>query len=348
MIGVRADGRAELVDSSTPAPCSRTANSSNDPPAVRSCAGGGGTTPHPLPRRVTQVSHNLGGPLTLAGQNATADGASSARHLRRSSTSRREKVAYGTTAPSVGRAAQDSRPHSRTACLPARCRALHGGALGSRATEPSPWCRPKLARVLAISVDELHGLLGKDETIKATRPGARSRLADEPLSGDAADERLDEIATVPGLTTGRIRQLKSTASAAQRAFFGIRPVTVAIPLRVGVAQRKRIVIAAEDSATVDQLETVLADYALASSRVTIAPETTEPPAGDAIVVCGPKSAPVGAWLLDRDPRLGMVEENGVWSVLDRMTGQRHHHRGMARASRAAISPTSPGTSSTVG
>lgn len=104
------------------------------------------------------------------------------------------------------------------------------------ATEPSPWCRPKLARVLAISLDELPGLLGEDETIKATRPGARSRLAGEPLSGDAADERLGEIATVPGLTTGHITQLKSTASAAQRAFFGAKPVTVAIPLRVGVAQ----------------------------------------------------------------------------------------------------------------
>lgn len=191
------------------------------------------------------------------------------------------------------------------------------------ATEPSPWCRPKLARVLAISLDELHDLLGKDETSKATRPGTRSRLAGGPLSGDAADERLDEIAAVLGLTTGRITQLKSPVPAAERAFFGARPVTVAIPLRAGVAQRKRMVIAAEDSATVDQLETVLADYALASSRGTIAPETTEPPGGDAIVVCGPKSAPVGAWLLDRDPRLGMVEEDGVWSVLDRTTGQRH-------------------------
>jgi DNA-binding XRE family transcriptional regulator len=45
------------------------------------------------------------------------------------------------------------------------------------ATDPLPWCRPKLARVLAISLDELHDLLTTGETIKAKQPGARSRLA---------------------------------------------------------------------------------------------------------------------------------------------------------------------------
>ena len=195
------------------------------------------------------------------------------------------------------------------------------------ATDPLPWCRPKLARVLAISLDELHDLLTTGETIKAKQPGARSRLAGELLSVDKADEPLDEIAAVLGLTKGRIAQIKSTGPAPERAFFGMRPVTVAIPLRVGVAQRERTVIAAEDSATVDQLEAVLAGHALASSRGTIAPRTTEPPAGDAIVVCGPKSAPVGARLLDRDPCLGMVEEDGAWAILDRTTGRRHPSPG---------------------
>lgn len=109
-----------------------------------------------------------------------------------------------------------------------------------------------------------------------------------------------------------------------------------------------MVIAAEDSATVDQLETVLADHALASSRVTIAPDTTEPPAGDAIVVCGPKSAPVGSWLLDRDPCLGMVEEDGMWSVLDRTTGQRHPSPGDGPRQPSSDIAYFAGTSSTVG
>lgn len=63
------------------------------------------------------------------------------------------------------------------------------------ATDPLPWFRPKLARVLAISVDELHDLLVKDETTEAERPGARRR-AGELLSVDAADESLDEIVAV--------------------------------------------------------------------------------------------------------------------------------------------------------
>ncbi|MGQ0779485.1 MAG: hypothetical protein ACT4NY_34550 [Pseudonocardiales bacterium] len=40
-------------------------------------------------------------------------------------------------------------------------------------------------------------------------------------------------------------------------------------------------------------------------------------------VCGPKSAPVGAWLLDRDPRLGMIEDHGQWWILDRSAGRQY-------------------------
>lgn len=111
--------------------------------------------------------------------------------------------------------------------------------------------------------------------------------------------------------------------AAERNFFGDGPVTVAIPLRKGVVERERVLIAAEDSATVDQCESILAGQTLASIRTTITPDTTELPAGDAIVVCGPKSAPVGAWLLDRDPRLRMIEDRSQWSIFDRITGERH-------------------------
>jgi hypothetical protein len=83
---------------------------------------------------------------------------------------------------------------------------------------------------------------------------------------------------------------------------------VAIPLRKGIVERERVLIAAEDSATADQLESVLADQMVTSIRTTITPDSTGLPTGDAIVVCGPKSAPVGEWLLDRDPCLGMIED----------------------------------------
>jgi hypothetical protein len=102
----------------------------------------------------------------------------------------------------------------------------------------------------------------------------------------------------------------AAVQAAEWTFFGVSPVTVAIPLRRGVIEQERVLIAAEDSATVDQLESILASHMVASIRATITPDATELPTGDAIVVCGPKSAPVGAWLLDRDPYLGMIEDHG--------------------------------------
>lgn len=71
----------------------------------------------------------------------------------------------------------------------------------------------------------------------------------------------------------------------------------------------------------------LAGQALASTRTTITSDTSELPAGDAIVVCGPKSAPVGAWLLDRDPRWGMIEDCGHWWIFDHITGERHPSPG---------------------
>jgi len=121
----------------------------------------------------------------------------------------------------------------------------------------------------------------------------------------------------------KVKTVDTVRAAAKRAFFGDDLVTVAIPLRKGVAERERILIAAEDSATADQFEQILADQALVSARTVIAPGAEELPAGDAIVVCGPKSAPVGVWLLDRDPCLGMIEVCGQWAIFDRSTGERY-------------------------
>lgn len=111
--------------------------------------------------------------------------------------------------------------------------------------------------------------------------------------------------------------------AAERTCFGAGPISVAIPLRRGVVQRERALIAAEDAATADEIDKYLAGQGFTSVRTTVSPDATELPPGDAVVVCGPKSAPVGALLLDRDPCLGMIEEQGRWLLLDRVTGQRY-------------------------
>lgn len=131
-----------------------------------------------------------------------------------------------------------------------------------------------------------------------------------------------EIAAGLGITKGRITQIRSTAPAAERAFFGVGPVSIGVPYRYQVTDRERPLIAAEDAETGNQLESLLSALSLAVTRYQIEPDRTEPPTGDVIVVCGPKSAPLGADLLARDPILGMVEDDGRWWIEHRTDGTR--------------------------
>jgi hypothetical protein len=132
-----------------------------------------------------------------------------------------------------------------------------------------------------------------------------------------------EIASALGLSKGRITQIRSGAPAAERAFFGVGPVAVGVPLRTGVNDRARMYLDAADAATQDRIESILAAHALGSTRFVVTPELPVPPAGDVVVVCGPKSAPIGANLLAQDPVLGMVSDSGRWWIEDRKTGQRY-------------------------
>ncbi|OXM70826.1 hypothetical protein, partial [Amycolatopsis sp. KNN50.9b] len=97
----------------------------------------------------------------------------------------------------------------------------------------------------------------------------------------------------------------------------VGPVSIGVPYRYQTTDRERPLIAAEDAETANQLEALLTALSLATSRYQIEPDRTEPPAGDTIVVCGPKSAPIGADLLSRDPALAMIEDNGRWWIEQR-------------------------------
>ncbi|HJQ44810.1 MAG TPA: hypothetical protein VJ870_00610 [Amycolatopsis sp.] len=153
----------------------------------------------------------------------------------------------------------------------------------------------ELARLRKAAIEEAHGDMGLSYT---------------------------EIANALGITKGRITQIRSTAPAAERAFFGVGPVSVGVPYRYQTTDRERPLIAAEDAETGNQLEALLSDLSLTVSRYQIEPERTDPPAGDVIVVCGPKSAPLGADLMDQDPALGMVEDEGRWWIEHRTDGTR--------------------------
>jgi hypothetical protein len=84
----------------------------------------------------------------------------------------------------------------------------------------------------------------------------------------------------------------------------------------------RSYVDAADLATQDDTATLLGTLALTAEPYTIPPDTTSLPDGDAVVICGPKLAPIGATLLAEDPRLGMVRDQRWW-IQDKTTGQRY-------------------------
>lgn len=132
-----------------------------------------------------------------------------------------------------------------------------------------------------------------------------------------------EVATAFGLTKARITQIRSSAPPAERAFFGVGPVTIALPVRVGVAERVRPVIAVEDAMTTECVEALLIGLAFIVERAQIHHDEHQLPGRDAVIVCGPKSAPVARLLLDEDPQLRMVEKDGRWWIYDRRTEECH-------------------------
>lgn len=132
-----------------------------------------------------------------------------------------------------------------------------------------------------------------------------------------------EIADKLGITKGRVSQIRNTAPAPERAFFGVGPVAIGVPYRYQVTDRERPLIAAEDAKTAEQLDRFLESLSFATSQYQIEPERDAPPAGDVVVICGPKSAPVGAWLLDQDPALQMINADGRWWIEERASGERH-------------------------
>ncbi|HEY6747950.1 MAG TPA: sigma-70 family RNA polymerase sigma factor [Mycobacteriales bacterium] len=131
------------------------------------------------------------------------------------------------------------------------------------------------------------------------------------------------VATEFGLSKGRIGQITQTAPPAERALFGVGPVTVALPLGPG-GERALPVIASEDALAYDRLVAFLRELLLAVEQLRIPVDGAWTPGGDVIAICGPKSSPVSAAALARDPLLDFREEpDGRWVIADRHDGTRY-------------------------
>lgn len=149
------------------------------------------------------------------------------------------------------------------------------------------------------------------------------------LRRDAIDRAVHErgltfsaVARAVGLSKGRITQIRQSAPATERAFFGVGPVTVAIPLRQSPG-RDFPIISAEDTETAERLTDLLVGLSFQVRTDRIPPSGDwELPEGDLVTVCGPVSSPTMRRAYDADPLLGWTLDNGRWWLVDRSTGQR--------------------------
>lgn len=167
-------------------------------------------------------------------------------------------------------------------------------------------------------------MAGELITIYQQRGAELARLRKEAIN-QAADERglsYANIAAELGLTRGRITQIRQTAPEAERAFFGVGPITVAVPLRL-LAGRATPVISAEDARASELLSTLLGTLAFQVQPLRIPVDGQWWPDGDTVAICGPKSSAVIATAIDHDPFLSFgSDEDGVWAIRDRATGHR--------------------------
>ncbi|PFG44563.1 hypothetical protein ATJ88_3291 [Isoptericola jiangsuensis] len=133
-----------------------------------------------------------------------------------------------------------------------------------------------------------------------------------------------DVAKALGITKGRVTQIRSSAPPAARALFGIGPVTVVLPYRYQVTDRERPLLAAEDVAAGDLAKQLLESFGFTTRTAQVGPDDTELPEGDLFVICGPKSSPAVADLLDTDPRFTIGRDEDGWFIEDRQTHE--HHR----------------------
>ncbi len=175
--------------------------------------------------------------------------------------------------------------------------------------EPDPVRRARLASELI--------------TIYQQRSVELARLRREAIN-EAADERglsFAAIASELGLTRGRITQIRQTAPEPERAFFGVGPVTVAVPLRQ-LEGRATPVISAEDARAAEMVGTLLAALAFQVQNTRIPVGGIWQPRADVVAICGPKSSPVTAAAIEHDPYLSFgPDDNGTWAIRERETGR---------------------------
>lgn len=146
-----------------------------------------------------------------------------------------------------------------------------------------------------------------------------ARVRKEAINRAAEQQNMSfsAIAAQLGLTRGRITQIRQSAPPVERAFFGVGPVTVAVPLRL-VPGRALPVISSEDAAASERLGKVLSAYAFQVQNYRIPSDGIWSPRGDTVAICGPKSSRITAEAIASDPFMDFQpDDHGRWIISER-------------------------------
>jgi hypothetical protein len=128
-----------------------------------------------------------------------------------------------------------------------------------------------------------------------------------------------QVAQEVGLSKGRITQIRQSAPPVERAFFGVGPVRVAVPIRT-IGDRDLGVVAAEDTRSAESITNVLRGLAFEVEHFEIPADGSLTIGGDEVVICGPKSSKQITQLLEDDPHFTFApDHDGRWTITERST-----------------------------
>ncbi|MFF6774386.1 sigma-70 family RNA polymerase sigma factor [Streptomyces sp. NPDC012637] len=130
-----------------------------------------------------------------------------------------------------------------------------------------------------------------------------------------------DVARLMGVSRARVAQLRDAGPPPERAFLGTQRTQVLVPMRPG----ERDYVALEDSSTGQKL-LALAHQLQLEGDLGYIPTSGEIDLNrdDLIVVCGPKTSPVTAEALSKDPKLAFETlADGRWALIERDSGTVH-------------------------
>lgn len=132
-----------------------------------------------------------------------------------------------------------------------------------------------------------------------------------------------QVAHEVGLSKGRITQIRQTAPPTERAFFGVGPVQVAVPVRT-IGDRELGVVAAEDTRSAETITAALRGLAFEVDHCEIPASGEWSHSGDAVMICGPKSSARIAELIDSDPNFHFgPDDAGRWVITEQPINKTH-------------------------